>query len=162
MTTLASSTLAVPEDVIVGSGSYVIPANRYGHFNATASMAASSVGTPAAENNGSTGTGSGSASATNCTQWVTEGDSITVASRTQSTSSSSTASNVSTTNYHYRIINLNGIAQAAAYASHSAMTAGGSGVSKGCIGNAQGTFGWSVALYRIPKANLPTGAAEGE
>ena len=36
MTTLASSSLPIPDSVIVGTGSYVIPANKYGYLTATA------------------------------------------------------------------------------------------------------------------------------
>jgi len=149
--------LPIPEQTIVGTGTYVIPANRYGKFcgNTSASVAGNSYlnGT---STGGVSGLGSGATSNSH-NQDLVAGDTITVSNTAPSGSNAS--ANVTSFLAYARIL-INGTPVCLAYA-------------RGAVGSTWNTVmfrvwsssvvsGWSVALFRIPIGNLPQGAAEGE
>lgn len=172
MSTEVLAPLAIPEQVVVGSGSYTIPADRYGYLAGSCSFTGLAYG-PELLNNSFNTTATfvnpdyqGSSSANNNQQWVKEGDTITVSSnfpnRTVSIGSFSGTyvGGVNSLSGYYRIL-LNGQVFCVASASARATTSISNGFATLKV-TFDGQVGWSVSLYRIPKANLPTGLAEGE
>lgn len=173
MTTISNSTLPIPDQVIVGSGSYTIPANRYGFFQF--STAISGGGWTHTNSNGYNSTTSGpgqsqkapfqvSSSSNSGQQWLREGDSISTTQNTPTTNTGTTNNVIAMYFDAYSYVLLNGVVINASRAS------GGVTNKEGTNFNSFGYYGvrftsnqgWSVSLYRIPKANLPAGAAEGE
>lgn len=159
MTTLASSSLPVPDSLVVGGGSYVVPVNRYGFLSMSASSAiatgayVNSAGSPLG------GAGGGGSSANNNQQWVTPGTSISVSSSFPAAGPSQGASRLNATSFA-RVL-LNGQATCVSYARGEVGGTPG-WVSSFLFYSSTGEAAWSLALYRIPKGNLPIGAAEGE
>lgn len=174
MSTELISPIPIPEQTIVGSGSYTIPANKYGFLNANVN--ASAVGwfgqSSIAYNNDftighltSTGDGNGSRSSSAVSapvsQYLVEGDTITTQTNLPSTSYAGGSSRVSISNYSdaYTRLLINGtiVAEASVGASSSTYSVNGwySGI------RCNGRVGWSVALYPIPKNNLPDEMKEG-
>lgn len=72
MATLSKNILPIPESVVVGSGSYTVPANKYGYFSGSARLAmgmvSSYTNTPITSDS----------AAVACEQWLCPGTSITV------------------------------------------------------------------------------------
>jgi hypothetical protein len=160
MTTEVNTVLPIPEQVVVGSGMYVIPANRYGYLHANTTVAGRA-GTSAQGT--ASGSASGSASANSAGQWVTEGDTVTSLFLLPSTSGALQVSPGSVgpvLSEGFTGIYLNGTAFCISYASVSSHFYGSTTVDYSYTFG--GNYAWSVSLFRIPKANLPTGTAEGE
>ena len=167
MSTEINAPLAIPEADAQGFGSYTIPANFYGHLVA---CAASTSGPYMQSANTATtftlqGSGGASSAATtsNNSQWVRAGQSITVQSSVKSYSTSRTSIGgiqANTYNSFYRIY-LDGVDFVSAWSNAQIHSYNYSQfINMGVISG--GTYGWHVALFRIPKNNLPTGLAEGE
>lgn len=160
MTTEVNTTLPIPEQVVVGSGMYVVPANRYGFLQANTAIAGRA-GTSAQAT--TSGSASGSASANSANQWIKEGDTVTSlfllpnASGAIQVSPSNTPPVVAE---GFTGIYLNGTAFCISYASVSSHFYGSTTVDYTYTFG--GNYAWSISLYRIPKANLPDGTAEGE
>ena len=150
-----NSALPIPESTVVGTGTYVIPANRYGFLNMTASVSSYSHGY--SQNVGCGGGGGGAAS--NGSQWVLSGDSITTGSSHPTSTTSAATSPVAAEGNSWVFVN--GAVNCAASAGAGSSTVSSGGPFYAAAGTA-GYVGWSVALFRIPKANLPVGTAEGE
>ena len=156
MTTEVLAPLPIPEQTIVGQGSYTVPANNYGHFQANTSA----VGyTSSTTNGGSSGGVMGTGTANSCHQWVKEGDSISIGASFPSgggTNSGQGFYNVFTNGYSF--VYLNGLPVCNSFAgvgSHK----NSSGVNENY--NITGTYAWSVSLFPIPKENLPDELKEG-
>jgi len=138
MSTEVNAPLAIPEQTIVGTGSYTIPANRYGFISMTTSKAQTHVGVYS----GGGGFGNGNGSANSSSQWIVAGDSITT----------TTAQ-----------VNINGVPACRSISSSATIIWPGVNPGGTAYGSsANNSQSWSVSLYRIPKANLPVGTAEGE
>lgn len=176
MTTEVTGAVPIPELTVQGTGAYIIPADRYGFINAnTVSQATGWTGFSASDYNASSTSTMGdsplagqssSASANHAHNFLVEGDSITVAN-TQTDSSSSSAGSLNSHHFANRSdgkaqVLVNGVsfcqAMSGGSANHSrdivSITAAGVRV--------RSESSWSVAVYRIPKGNLPAGTAEGE
>lgn len=165
MSSIFKPILPIPEDVIVGSGSYTIPANKYAFFQAFATVAGSK------DSSASTSQDNGDstypfAAANNCSQWLVAGDSITVSStfttRAGGASWGTTSVNsnpVSATVVASILVNSTIICQA----NGTQYTNNASSVNAGtfCQIGSTGAVGWSAALFPIPKNNLPTQLIEG-
>ena len=137
--------LPIPEQTIVGTGSYIIPANRYGFISMSTTNGSSSAQSGYSGTGGifgGAGNASGSSSANSNHQWVSAGDSITTANSAGS----------------YSDININGVTVCTSSSTSSATMLG----LATSVSSSRGKVGWSVALYRKPIGNLPEGAAEGE
>lgn len=157
-------TLEIPETTVQGTGSYVIPANRYAELSANSSHAATGYGL----NQSSPSvifTAAGGSSANENKAKLVAGDSITtnssVPTGTQSQNSGSVARLVRQTSGYHRVL-VNGVPFCVSYARGSGSICAPN-FNQSEVGTAHsGEVGWSVSLFRIPKANLPQGAAEGE
>jgi len=129
-------TLQIPEQLIVGTGSYVVPVNRYGFISMSVSCSAR--GDNGDTNNNSSGAGASGGSSSNANhQYITEGTVINTSNSYPSASYTGSFGNPQRVDGHSRV-QLNAVASTTGWAA------------------------WSLSLYRIPKANLPVGAAEGE
>lgn len=159
MTTEVIAPLPIPEQVVVGSGSYTIPANRYGFLQAFSTIASRGATWGGGTNSGMVGPTS---NGNDASQWVTEGDTITSSgshpSGSGSYSNPAFAAPINT--FGYSQVSLNGNPFCYSLAGISSHFYGSATVNYSYAFD--GTYGWSVSLFRIPKANLPTGAAEGE
>jgi hypothetical protein len=165
MSSIFKPILPIPEDVIVGSGSYVIPANKYAFFQAFATVS----GSKNQQSGTSTDNGTSMlpfAAANNCTQWLVAGDSITVSTTYTNRAGSTTWGNTSTgatpiiaTIVSSVLLNATVICQALAsvYAGNGSSTT----AATFCQVGSTGGVGWSAALFPIPKNNLPTQLIEG-
>lgn len=173
MTTITKTILPIPEQVIVGSGSYTVPANKYGFFQGNVSVTGHSwaSNTSNGYNTASAlsdryfsqdGNRQGTAGANNATQWLVEGDTISVSSNLPSVQSSGSTNTWLFANYRdaYARILLNGqpIVNARAAASISGRV-NGSTVYGGYT--FIGFTTWSVSIFPIPKNNLPDALIEG-
>jgi hypothetical protein len=146
-------TLGIPESTVVGAGTYVIPVNRYAFLNMTCSSAAYAT-TYGQQSNA----GSANASANSSNAWLVSGDTITTSQSFPTFDSTGTANTnelAATT-----LILVNG--QVACAARSGIIAPYNSGQALSARGRSTGNLGWTVSLFRIPKANLPVGAAEGE
>jgi len=161
MTTLTSSALPVPDQVITGSGSYTIPANRYGFINMSSSITFYKSGQT---NNyqGVTPTPATTATSNQGTQWLVSGTSI-------DTSNSFPGLNQTNNGNQGSFTGTSGYARVRINSQPNCISYGGIAIGLAAynsgtktIGNSTGASGWSVSLFRIPKGNLPSGAAEGE
>ena len=173
--------LPIPEQTIVGTGTYVIPANRYAYF--CANVASTTWGWSGQTShynstsespsdyfhsaNAGGPTRSASASTNNHIQTLSAGDTITV-SETSVTSQidHNPAGYARWANYgstESRVL-INGTSVCMARSSGSCFTGYNNASSSGYYTGVKGynTQGWSCALYRKPIGNLPEGAAEGE
>lgn len=172
MSTEVLAPLAIPEQVVVGSGSYTIPADRYGYLAGSCSFTGLAYGPEGLNSTFNTTANfyypdyQGGSSANSNQQWVKEGDTISVSSNFPNRSvsigafSGSYVGGVNSLSGYYRIL-LNGQVFCVAFASARATSALANGFATLYV-TFDGQVGWSVSLYRIPKANLPTGLAEGE
>lgn len=141
--TFSKTILPIPESVVVGSGSYTVPANKYGYFSGSARSTVAIVSYNA--------TTSGGTSAVGCEQWLAAGSSISV-STTAPNGSFGAASGSGWSSF-----------SASAYIQIGGVSVVGS-VSRGYnFWQTQSNFyasdasvGWSVALFPIPIDNLPT------
>ena len=159
MTTLKQNIMRIPEQVITGTGSYVIPANKFGFISmSTCSAGVGYAYGPGVWNSGDgwglSGSGSGNANANH--QWLTEGDSIT----TQVLAETFAGNSIQTNRQGYARVLINGV-----NACVSASRSGAGGASQSGIGNVimihSSDVGWSVSLYSIPKNNFPDELKEG-
>lgn len=142
MATISKTILPIPESVVVGSGSYTVPANKYGFLSGSA--ATSATGVPG----GSTLSAGSAAAVSNIYQWLTAGTSITTSG------SSASASGVTSETYSTSTatISLNGTTATQSHA--RAFTVGqGSPYTAEIYGGY--TVAWSVSLFPIPVNNLP-------
>jgi len=159
MTTLASSSLPVPEQVIVGTGSYTIPVNRYAYANLTSTV--TWAGQDASNLNVNSLMSLGTSSTANKGgQWLVAGNTLST-SNSFPTDQMTYAGNVGATGgqYAYARVLINGTDNCASWAGCSSFNRG---TSTSTVLRSTGAAGWSASLYRIPKGNLPSGAAEGE
>lgn len=158
MTTEVNTTLPIPEQVIVGSGGYTIPENRYAHFQANVSGTWYRNGSQAGV--GSSGAYVPTSASNSCKQWLKEGDSIDVQTSfptlTDPNDANTGAVNGATA---YTRIRVNSTPVCIA---HFGIITHSVGTAVYLAAQSTGEAGWSASLYRIPKANLPTGLAEGE
>lgn len=151
--------LAIPEQVIVGSGSYVIPEDRYGFLSMSTSVGARADNGDT-NNNGSGAGASGGSSANSNHQWVTAGDILNTSNSYPSASYTGSFGTPSRIHAHSRVqINTVNVCVSYASASGGKMASATTGYSNA---SSSGFASWSLSLFRIPKANLPVGAAEGE
>lgn len=153
MSTILKSILPIPESVIMGSGSYVIPANKYAYINANTSTATYGLVASVQLDYGI----SVSASANRANQWLVEGDTVnTQASYPAATRAS--GGGVSG-NLAYSMVTINGSVFCTSNAG------GGFATNTSLFGvNALASSGytaWSVSLFPIPKNNLPSQLIEG-
>lgn len=174
MTTVTNPVLPIPEDTIQGSGSYTVPANKYGFLSANTSFAAAGwVGSGstdyqnATRNMGSSlGSSdpfaiSASASANNSTAWLKEGDLINSTSLTSTgATNSSSSAYIGFYTEGYNAIRVNGNDFCVSRAAGGYMKAASNGFTWTGV-RATGRAGWSIALYPIPKNNLPLHLIEG-
>ena len=172
MSTISKNILPIPDSVVVGSGSYTIPADRYGFLSASCAitgMGRTQDGVNSGTNLNYQLTAQDLSNASNSNsnhQYIKEGDSITVSSnlpnRSQAGGGFSGSYYVSTNSLsgYYRVL-LNGTVFCIAFASARSSFTIANQLASAHV-NFDGQVGWSVSLYRIPKNNLPTGQAEGE
>lgn len=141
MATISKTILPIPESIVVGSGGYTVPSNKYGFLVGTAAVDA--VGVPGAANY----TASSSAAVAEIHQWLPAGTTISV------TGTSASASGITSQTYSRSTatISLNGTAAAG---SRAAAFSTGYSTATGSISGGY-TIGWSVALFPIPVNNLP-------
>lgn len=156
MSTEMTMPLAIPESTVVGTGSYSIPADKYGHIN----MTSSSTSVVKHKHTGSGGTNSqgASASSNNGSQWLVAGDSVSTSNTAPSTTITTTSTSASIIAYARVLIN--GTTNCGARSS----IGGGTDLSSGSPTvnlTSSVEAGWSVAIYPIPKNNLPTELIEG-
>lgn len=138
MTTEVQQILPIPETVVVGSGSYTIPANKYAFISMSVTSARSIAWHARSSINTDNISGGGaSASATSNEQWITAGVTISTA---QSTG--------------YCFVRLNGVSVCNSQSSVTNMGTGVVGAAYQTQANAQ-TVGWSASIFPIPKNNLP-------
>lgn len=154
MSSIFKPILPIPEEVVVGSGSYVIPANKYAYFQAhTAAAAAGSNDHNGA--GGSVGTSGGASCAIE--QWLIAGSSITT---TLTTASASTSSNDATiTSTSDARVSVNGTIICSAIVACRVGTSGSANTTAAISGSSRA--GWSAAIFPIPKNNLPSQLIEG-
>lgn len=166
MSTEVQNILPIPESTVVGTGVYVIPANKYGFLSAnTVSTGmgftgnANNFNTVTAAYNGNTR--HGSTTANNAHQYVIAGDTISSDFNNPNRANSGTGGafffeNNSLSGY-FRVL-LNGNVFCAAMSSALAGYMQSSGLLR-C--QFDGQRGWSVSLFPIPKNNLPAELIEG-
>ena len=155
-----NSPLPIPDQTVVGTGTYVIPVDRYADINMTSSHSATgSVSTTGGNGNMSqTGTGT----ANNALIKGVAGDSITVSSSSPAISSlTTTTEKISNTSGFHNVL-LNSVVQCTSYGSVHLANSSSGNLAHRHQASQVGASGWSVSLYRIPKSNLPVGTAEGE
>ncbi len=154
MSTISKTILPIPESVVVGSGSYTVPANKYGYFQAfTALTLAADVQIS------STGDCANSTAATSdSAQWVVAGVTIS-ASATTVTDPSLTSGTAYVNSDSQNSVSLNGQAVVGCYIRTFAQRSS-TGTYSPLIRSAS-LSGWSVSLFPIPKNNLPASLIEG-
>jgi hypothetical protein len=141
MATIAKNILPIPESIVVGSGGYTVPANKYGYLSACARTAISISQSQAPVQ-------SVSAAAATLEQWIPAGTSMST-----STAAPSGASGL-TTHVSYvssASLNIDSLAVLGVVARAALYTGGGGSNSLASTS----TVGWSVALFPIPVNNLP-------
>lgn len=146
MATLSKNILPIPESVVVGSGSYTVPANKYAFLSA--STAASQGGVS------STNMASSSATTNTIEQWLSAGSSIsTTSSAPSALTGGGLLANVSAANYTASAtLQINGTTISAARA-QGYLYATTSGSQTYYLTSA--SVGWCVSLFPIPVDNLP-------
>lgn len=167
MTTEVQNILPIPSSVVVGSGSYTIPANKYAHFQANTSCTTmgwlgNSSGYNSTSNISNTAPAisqNASASANSCSQWVTAGTSITI-SATNNTSQilASTTSAIQTANYsdNFNAVRLNGVSVCISKSSGGASIFNNFSQTRYVGSRSSGNHNWSASIYDTPINNLPT------
>ena len=139
MATLNKSILPIPESVVVGTGSYTVPANKYGFLygSCTASIGMT----------GNNYQSSASASAVSINQWITAGTTI----ATSTSAPAGTYSGASNAQIAVASININGtsVCVSRALENFYSTSAGSAGYSSTAV------VGWALAVYPIPINNLP-------
>jgi len=158
MSSTNQNILPIPESTVGGSGGYTVPANKYGHIVAVTSHSAAGAAYFTAANAMQyfSTNSSGGACSNTCSQWVVAGDSITTVSVAPTGSSGGTYYAVRTTNGWNGVL-LNGIYLSVSHATAaSAITGYGGTVSITAYTLHSGSHAWTVALYPIPKNNLPS------
>lgn len=164
MSTELNAPLPIPEQVIVGSGSYTVPADRYGFLSMSVSSVCYAYCRDIISTTGTwkfTATADGSSN--NNHQYIKEGDSITVQASNPSGSTGGSGGSAIRVGSGYHRILINGVAVCVAHSRSAASMQNSSNSTWPNVTTSHtGQAGWSLALYRIPKNNLPTGLAEGE
>lgn len=138
MATISKTILPIPESVVVGSGSYTVPSNKYGFL--VANMAATAAG------HYSTAIASASAASNSVEQWLAAGTSITVSTSAPGATGVSSAVNWTA----YAQLGINGTTVGIAKAQGYLL-----GASSGLNYASNANVGWSVSLFPIPVNNLP-------
>lgn len=142
MATLSKNILPIPESVVVGSGSYTVPGNKYAclqFFSAVHTVFAST-------------TGANHSSSTSATQWLAPGTSVSAATQnlTNVTLGTSTGSFYEGESFAYVTVN-------GTYTSFDRSRPGALGVAGGTVLQVRcyAVAGWSISLFPIPVSNLP-------
>lgn len=163
MSTVFKNILPIPYDTIFGTGSYVIPANKYAFFQANASLSTAPfwANSPSQYNSGAINYNPpivqdvvSTSNTSSIQQWLVAGDSITVASNLPVYTSINTGGGyiVNYTDIYIRIL-VNSVAICDVRGSiHYAITTNNH--YHGYKSNGAGA--WSVALFDIPINNLPS------
>jgi hypothetical protein len=151
MSTEINAPLAIPESVVVGTGSYTIPANKYA-FVSTASTVTFYRNGTIINGFGQSSRGSISASANSNQHYLVAGNTITTSTSFPTVNSS----NQSGGGYIYgavasAIVNVNGVNSSPSYAGCFMTASTNASIT---IFNSTGTRGWSAAIFPIPKNNL--------
>lgn len=142
--TFFKTILPIPESVVVGSGSYTVPANKYGYFQGFSSSTALASPAPSGLE--------GAVAAVSGSQWLISGATI----QTSTTTINDVSSGTGTAFINYDVlaqITLNsvvilGATNRCTYQQNS--TGNMIRVIRGF-----GSAGWSVSLFPIPVNNLP-------
>lgn len=141
MATISKNILPIPESIVVGSGSYTVPSNKYGYLAASARTTIASI-------YGNSPTSCASANALE--QWLPAGTSI-------STSISAPAGTVTSVGYFTYLafaILLIGSTQVLVSISRTQNYAQSS--TQPMYYSSDASVGWSVSLFPIPINNLPS------
>jgi len=130
-----------PTSVVTGSGSYTVPAGKYGHLQANATVGTGASGTGSSTNSGAAGGGGGSANSSS--QWIIAGDSITTISSYPNIGPTLFNNFSASTASAYSRVLLNGSNFCTASSSSQSM-----GYSYRAV-TSSGALGWSVALFDV-------------
>lgn len=160
MTTLARSIMPVPDQIVVGSGSYVIPANRYGFISMTTSSSAAGYGITSNNDGGVVAAGCSGGSNSNH-QYLKAGTSISVQSSAPSGTTNAGSGVATRATDGYARILIDGVVCCVSNSSSASSSYRASNTNLAYTQHFS-SVGWSVSLFRIPKANFPVGTAEGE
>lgn len=138
MATLSKNILPIPESIVVGSGSYTVPSNKYALFSGSGFASALAI-------SGSQSVTPSTPSMGYATQaWISAGSTIST-----SVSSTNTTTNLGFNRYSaFGVININGQAVINAR------------VRMGWYSNvaditSEASVGWCISLFPIPVDNLP-------
>lgn len=131
-----------PEQIVTGTGTYVIPAGKYGLLTMNTSVAASA--RAASQNAASNSNGSGSSNSVQ--QWVVAGDTITT--QTSFPSISISTANSGNNVIAYTKVLINGTVVCSSHAGMAAQTTSSGSPTTG-NGASTGDASWSFAMYSI-------------
>ena len=152
MSTEINAPLAIPESVVVGTGSYTIPANKYA-FVSTASTVTFYRNGTAVSGLGQNSRGSISASANSNQHYLVAGNTITTSTSFPTVNHVNTSGSAGLFGaVASAIVNVNGVNSSPSYAGCFFAASGYNTTIT--IFNSTGTRGWSAAIFPIPKNNL--------
>lgn len=154
MTTEVLAPLPIPEQTIIGQGSYTVPANKYAFLTATASCGGS-----AGQTGQNFGSPSGSAGGTSNhnSSWLVAGDTVSISNSFPNSSGSGSGSGQTVITSGYAFVLLNAVVFCVAY------MAACSGTFNNVIYRHffTGSSSYTLSLFPIPKNNLPDKLKEG-